>query len=110
MVLLLVRCMRGFDVGKAAVQVKRGGGLGQPRVAGGDCLGDGGVLGGGGGEPGGVVGGQAADPHKVDAQAPHGLDEVGVGNRGVDGRVEASHELVVFVQGGLLAADEFRGV
>ena len=102
--------MGGFDVGKTAVQVKRGGGLGQPRVAGGDRLGDGGVLGGGGGEPCGVVGGQPADAHEVDAQAAHGLDEVGVGDRGVDGRVQPSDQPVVVVQGRILAADQFRGL
>ncbi len=79
-----------------------GGGLGQPRVAGGDRLGDGGVLGGGGGEPGGVVGGQPADPDQVHAQAPHGLGQVGVGDGGVDGRIQPADELVVVVPGGIM--------
>ena len=102
MVLLLRRCVGGFDVGKAAVQVERGGGLGQPGVAGGDRLGDGGVLGGGGAQPRGVVGGQPADAHQVDAQAAHGLGEVGVGDGGVDGRVEPADQLVVVVPGRVL--------
>ena len=65
------------------------------RVAGGDRLGDGGVLGGGGGQPGGVVGGQPADADQVDAQAAQRLDEVGVGDGGVDGRVEPADQPVV---------------
>src|SRR6476469_221269 len=109
MVLPLLRCMGGFDVRKTAVQVKRGGGLGQARVAGGDRLVDGRVLGGGGSKPGGVVGGQPADAHEVDAQAAHGLDEVGVGDGGVDGRVQPSDQPVVVVQGRILSADQFRG-
>ncbi len=81
------------------MQVKRGGCLGQPRVAGGDRLGNGGVLGGGGGETGGVVGGQAPDAHEVDAEAAHGLGEVGVGDCGVNCRVQPSNQPVVVVQG-----------
>ena len=87
--------MRCFDVGKTAVQVERGRSLGQPRVAGSDRPGNRGVLGGGGGEPCGVVGGQPADPDEVDAEAAHGLDEVGVGDREVDGRVQAADQPVV---------------
>ena len=45
------------------------------------------MLGGRRGEPFGVVGCQPADPDQVDAQAAHRLGEVGVVDRGVDGRV-----------------------
>ena len=65
----VMRCMGGFDVGKAAVQVHGGGGFGQARVAGGYRFGDGGVFGCGGGEPLGVVGGKPADPDQVHPQA-----------------------------------------
>ena len=83
------------------MQVQGGGGLGQPGVAGGDRFGDGGVLGGRGGEPLGVVGRQPADPDQMDAQAAHGLGEVGVGDRGVDGRVQPADQAVVVVPGGV---------
>ena len=86
-----------------------GGGLGQPRRRRGDRRGDRGVLGDGCGEPVGVVGGESSDANEMDADAAHGLDEVSVGDRGIDGRVQPPHQLVVLMQGGILAADQFRG-
>ena len=43
----------------------------------------------------------------MDPQAAHGLGQVGVGDGGVDGRIEAAHQRVVLVPGGIVAAEQF---
>ncbi|OAE01459.1 hypothetical protein A6A22_08515 [Arthrobacter sp. OY3WO11] len=85
-----------------------GGGLGQPGVAGGDRFGDGCVLGGCGCEPLRIVGCQAAHAHQVHAQAAHGLCQVGVGDGGIDGGVEAPGKIVVGVPAGVAAVNKGR--
>jgi hypothetical protein len=61
-------------------------------------------------EPGVVVGGQPADPDKVDAQAPHGLRQVGVGDGSIDGCIQAADELVIVVPGGIRGVEQGRRV
>jgi hypothetical protein len=106
MVLLRVGCVGCFDVGEASVQVDDGGRLGEPGVAGRDRLRDGGMLGGCGSEPAGIVGGKPADPDQVNAQAAHGLGQVGVGDGGVDCCVQPAHQFVVVMQGRLVTANQ----
>ena len=90
------------------MQVEDGGGLGQAGIADGNRFGDRCVLGGSGREPLGIVGRQAAHAHQVHPQAAHGLCQVGVGDGGIDGGVEAPGKIVVGVPAGVAAVNKGR--
>ncbi len=93
-------------MGKTAVQMECGGCFGQSRLPIGDGLGDGCVLGRCGYEPIVHFRGQPSDPHEVHTEGPRCLDEVGVGDGGVDGLIQPGYQGVIRVSGRVSCGEE----
>lgn len=96
------------DMGEAAVQVNGGGSRCQTAVPRCYGCGNGRMLCGRGFEPGRIVGRQAPNADQMDAQAAHGVDQVGIRNGRVNCVIQLSCQRVVSVAGGVLRTEQLR--